>query len=281
MDFFLRIHRSIFDPSLYAELAAEPRRRKISYVVRIVLLASIVAALSHTYYLLDAKRGIAAPLEEAFSGVEITDGVITANRPIPFVAEPRDVAILFNRLFDFPLSFAPNAAPVVLVDTAYASKAGDAFPRIVMSARQITVYNTATSFMALPYTQAFPGIRRFSFTVSFINTFLHRRISFLEVYFLLLEGAHCGFLMLFSICILALAPFIFRIDRSRTYFQFLSIAGFAVTPVPIGFMLMAISGTSIPGGGDVLFLISAVVMFRALRGMRTIPLVRDAGDRRP
>lgn len=279
MRFFLQIHRSVFDPSFYGELAVMPRRRKVLYVVQLMLLASIVAGLSHTYYVLDAKRGIAVPLEDAFSGIEIADGVLAAQRPIPYAAPPRDVAIFFNRFFDVPFSFTPDSAPAVLVDTAYSPKKGDAFPRIVLAAREMKFYNSVSWVFVLPYARTFPEIRRFSFTVPFINNYLHRKVPSLTMYFFLLEGVQCGFLMLFSICILALAPFIFRIDRSRTYFHFLSIAGFAATPMPVGFMLIAISGTSIPLGGDLLFLVSAVVMFRALKSMKTMASTQDPGER--
>jgi hypothetical protein len=278
--FFLQIHRSIVDPSLYGELAAMPRRRKVLHVVQLLLIASIAAAMAHTWYLLDAKQGIAAPIERAFSGLEVTGGVLTSHRPLPFAVDPHDVSILFNRLFDVPLSLAPNATPPVVVDTAYAAHQGDEFPRVVLGARGFTIFNSAASRIVLSWADAFPGIGAIAPTASFVNDYLHRRIPFLLVYFFILEGIQCGFLMFFSIGILAIAPFIFRIDRSLSYFHFLSIAGFAVTPIPVGFMLMAVSGTSIPAGGDLLFLASAVVMFRALRGMRSVTQPRNPGDRR-
>ena len=255
-----------------------PRRRKISYVLRLLIFTSIVAGIAHTYYVMDTKRGITAPLEEALSGIEIIDGVLSVHCPIPYAVSPRNVAILLSRV-DAPLTFESDAVPTVLVDTAYSPKKGDAFPRILLSAREIKVYNSASWFFAIPYAELFRGIHRFSFTTPFIHNYLHRKIPSLAVNFFFLEGIQCGFLMLLSICILALAPFIFRIDHSRTYFHFLSIAGFAVTPVPVGFMLIAVSGTSIPVGGGLLFLVSAMVMFRALKRMKTMRSTQDPGER--
>ena len=280
MGFFLQIHRSIFDSSFYGELAEIPRGRKIFYVVHLLIFASIVAGIAHTYYAMDTKRGIAAPIQEAFSGIEIIDGVLSAHCQIPYAVSPENVATLISRV-DAPFAFELDAVPLVWVDTAYSPKKGDIYPRIILSAKEIMVYNSASWFFAIPYAEAFRGIHRFSFTVPFINNYLHRKILSLAANFLFLEGIQCGFLILSSIGILALAPFIFRIERSLTFFYFLSIACFAVTPVPVGFMLMAVSGTSFPVGGGLLFLISAVVMFRALKGMKTMTSKQNPEDRRP
>ncbi len=279
MGFFQQIHRSIFDTALYAELPAIPRSRKVLYVVQLLILASLVAGLSHAYYVLDAKRGIAAPLEDAFSGIAIDSGRLTAQRALPCTAPPRDVAILFNRLFDVPFSVALQGAPPVIVDTAYAPKPGDTLLRIVLAAKGIAVYNAAALYISLPYAVLFPDCRHFSFAAPFITSWLRGRIPSLAVNFILLEAVQCGLVMLLSICFLSLAAFIFRIDRSRTWFHCMSIAGFAVTPVPLGLMLMAVSGTSIPYGGFLLFLVSSVVMSRALRATGTMTSPQNPGDR--
>jgi hypothetical protein len=122
------------------------------------------------------------------------------------------------------------------------------------------------------------GTRDFQFSQPSINAFLRRNLSNLFFNYFVLEIFVCGFPVLFSIAILSFAAFIFRFDRGRSWFYFLSMAGFAVTPFPVGLMLLAVSGTSIPAGGFLLFLASSVVMFRALRARGTMASTHHPGD---
>ncbi len=278
VEFFQQIHRSIFDTSFYGELAAMSRRRKIFYLIQLLFLASLVAALSHCWYLLDAKRGIAAPLEAAFSDIAIKDGVLSSSRPLPYVVPPEEIAVLIDRAVNGPLIMVLDSSPGVVVDTAYQPKPGDPYPRWVLRSREMTLYLSLKSSYALSYATLAPGTREFQFSSQSINAFLRRNFLNLLFNYFMLELFACGFLTLLSICILSFAAFIFRIDRSGTWFHYASIAGFAVTPVPVGFMLMAVSGTSVPAGGFMLFLASALVIIRALRAMRTMTSTQNPGD---
>jgi hypothetical protein len=69
---------------------------------------------------------------------------------------------------------------------------------------------------------------------------------------------------LFCICMLGLAAYIFRIERGRDIAYYFGIASFAITPIPIGMVIIALSDANIPGSWRFLVIMSAVVMFRAL-----------------
>ena len=281
MSFFLQLHRNIFDPSSYRTIDEVPRPRVALYVVKLLLLAAIVAGTAHTLYLFTASRGVAAPLNAAFGGMEIKNGELLPNRPLPYEVASPIVADLFSRLFDLSEGGAPGGIPTVIVDTAAKPLTGAAFPRVLMGKKEIVIQTGPTATYPLSYEDFFLGSRNMQFSIPFIKKFLAQKAPWMIFYYCLYEGIRCLGLLFFCISILAIAPYIFRIDRQRKFSHFLSIAGFSASPIPVGFMLIAISGAAIPAAADIFVIVSAIVMFRALGAIRTGASKPEKGEDLP
>jgi hypothetical protein len=266
LNFFQQIHRSVFDPPFYRDIAVLPGRQVVLFIVKLLLLTTVITGMAHTWYLFDTSRGIAKPIEAALGGMEIKNGELYPNRPLPCELQPMAMAALFSRLFGSPA----NAVPVVTVDTvstpAKPAKpvSGDPSSRIILQSKGIAFCLPSAPPFLFSYKNVLLGSDTFGFSAVEIKHFLVKNVLLFFALYCFFDGLRCAGLVLFSICILAIAPYIFRIERDRTFTHFLSIAGFAVSPIPIGFMFIALSGAIIPSAWEILIIAATLVMFRAM-----------------
>jgi hypothetical protein len=253
-----------------------PRRGTLGYLARLLLFASLIIGGAHTWYLIDARRGVAAPLEAALGGMEIRGGVLVPGRPLPFEVPGASVAALFIRLFGYPAGTSAENLPRVVIDTAHS--AAGAGPRIVLQAEKI-VFLFGASTVSLRYRDALLGSENLRFTRAEVTSFLRRKSPAIMASFTLFNGFLTAVTTLVCVCLLAFAPYIFRIDRRRPLSFYMSIAVRAVSPVPAGAVLLAVSGVNTPGASDLFFIGAVVVMFRGLRAA-TVPPDQGGEERR-
>jgi hypothetical protein len=132
-------------------------------------------------------------------------------------------------------------------------------------------------FIPIPWREVLFGAADLRFARSEIDLFLKRKSPFILVYSCAVEGVRCAGVVLFCICIFVLAAYIFRIERERRAADFLKMASFAISPIPVGVILIAISDVQIPGAWNIPVIASVAVMFRALRAV--LKKAKDAGER--
>ena len=242
------------------------RRHVLFFVIKLLLLTTAVCALAHTYYLLDGKRGVAAPIATILRGLEIKGGALVATRDLPYKPDEHQVASVFYRLvFDVPMITETAPAPTVIVDTAAKTvPPPGAAPSIMMKSGGIIVQPTPQVSLPFSYSKLLNGGSDLAFSETAIRRYLSQNILILFFYACIFEGFPCAAIGLFSICILAFAAYIFRFERQRRIAHFLRFAAFAFTPIPIGAILIALSDVKIPGAWDILVIVSFAVMLRAV-----------------
>ncbi|MCU0608620.1 MAG: hypothetical protein MUF22_02480 [Chitinispirillaceae bacterium] len=263
MNFFLHMHRAILDPSFYRTTAQEfSRRQVVVFIVSLLLFTGLVSGIARTWYLFDARRGIAAPLAKAFSGMEIRSGILYPNRPLPYEPDPQAAAALFGRIFDIPAESANLT--MLKVDTAAQTPASDTFPSVILRSRDVLVSMAKNLSFAFAYKEALFGAQDFSFSENAIGEFLKRNLVSILIYSFMVDLFRATGTTLFTLCLLAFGAYLFRADRGQRLGWFVCTASFAITPVPVGIILVALSDVHIPGVWNISVIISFIIMFRAI-----------------
>ncbi|MBN1307496.1 MAG: hypothetical protein JXA18_06240, partial [Chitinispirillaceae bacterium] len=137
-------------------------------------------------------------------------------------------------------------------------------PAILLKAREVAVTLAAGTTMEFTYENILFGTRDLDFTADQIERFLKRHIGTIFFGYLVSTLLHQGMLFFFSIFFLALAAYIFRVERKRTLKEYLKASSFAISPIAVGSALVAISGVKIEWIWHLLIVLSTVVMFRAI-----------------
>jgi len=262
---FLLIHRSIFDLAFYREVPALGRRAVILYVVKLLVIATVVMAVAHTTHLFSESRGVAPLIAAVMKGVTIREGRLYSERPLPFEIQPAELNHLYSRFLNIPATIDTTQTPRFIVDTAAAS-VPPPIPSIIMRSTDVAFYSAPNvPPQTVPYyKKTWYGPVTLEFTEAGVRSVLKKAVPWIVLMNLLWDGMCCATLVLFCICMLGLAAYIFRIERKRDVSYFLGIAGFAITPVPVGMVMVALANVTIPGSWQFLVIMAAVVMFRAL-----------------
>ena len=263
MNFLVQVHRSIFEPRFYSEVLEFRGLHVIGFIVRLILIASTLCGIANTFYVIDREKGIPPYVESTFKGMVIKDGVLNPNRATPYVPAAYLVGPLFDRMLNLPHVFDSIPDNFLVVDTgktAWTLQQGAVF---VMRSTHIEVHANAKSSINLPY-KVILGGKDMDFTVDNVHSYL--KSHFLGITFnnIIWNGFVCSGLMLFSVFFLALAAFIFRVERGRRLGHYIRIACFASSPIAVGSVLVALAGVKLPWTWHVLIFFSTSVMFRAI-----------------
>jgi hypothetical protein len=264
VNFFLQVHRSIFDLSFYRELPLVGRRAVFLFVIKLVLIASGISAIAHTCYVFSVSRGTIPAIAAAMKGIEIKDGRLLSDRPLPYEIPARELGLIYSRFINLPVTIDTLQTPRFIVDTS-ANQPARAGPGIIMRSTDVALYSASGVPQLVPYyKKSWYGPVTLQFTESGTRRLLKKAVVWIFMFNLLWDGLCCAALVLFCICMLGLAAYIFRIERGRDIAYYFGIASFAITPIPIGMVIIALSDANIPGSWRFLVIMSAVVMFRAL-----------------
>ncbi|MBN1759732.1 MAG: DUF1189 family protein [Chitinispirillaceae bacterium] len=264
MKFFIQLHRSIFEPRFYHEVLELPRRAVLRYCIWLLLLFGVITSIAYTVYLIGGRQGIPEGLAAAFPGMELRDGILHPPVDTPYYPPSYLIAPLFNQLVELPVLFNSEADSTVLVDTAARSVAPRKVPLVHLKAKTVEMILGDEMTMEFPYEYFLFGTRDLIFTADHIRSFLLQHVGGIFFGYLLSTLIHQFALILFSIFFLSAAAYIFRIDRKRTFREYIKIAGFAVSPIAVGNALVAVSGVKVPWIWNILIFLSTMVMFRAI-----------------
>ncbi|MBN1575772.1 MAG: DUF1189 family protein [Chitinispirillaceae bacterium] len=264
MNFFVSLHRSVLEPGFYREAIALPRREIAGYFFKLLFFFALITAGADTWYLINGQRGIPRMLAAAFPGMALRDGILQPAKETPYVVPSYLVAPILNQLLGLPAMFNPEAESLVVVDTARRSNVPLKVPVILLKAREAVVVLAAGTTMEFTYENILFGTRDLDFTVDQIGRFLKRHIGTVFFGYFFSTLLHQGVLFLFSIFFLALAAYIFRVERKRTLKEYLKTSTFAISPLAVGSALVAISGVKIEWIWHMLIFLSTIVMFRAI-----------------
>jgi len=271
LKFFATLHRTIFDPGFYREEQGRSLKRALSYWCALLAFVTVTGGAFHAWYLYQRLPG---PLAAMFEGLEIRDGVLAADRPMPYAPASGHLTEIADRIFIVnPLSgFLPDS--VVWFDTV--ALADTALPRsaVIAFTRRHLVVNRGTPFpMALPYEKLF-GTATVSFTVAGIRSYLVRQAAGILLQLMVQDLALIVLYLFPLVCFLAFAAYILNMQTLRSWKQAFAASFYAITPTAVGLVLQSMAGTNIQGTGYVFTLVSYFVLFR---GIRPVPAQKKAG----
>ena len=223
-----------------------------------------MSGLAQTLYITHSQRGISGYLEAALSGIEIKNGVLHSEKKLPYAIPSYVVTPLLNSLFGVPVIFNENIDSVLIIDTTRFQEHKYKIPVIIVKSDHVRFILNKRTDVSIPYRNLLLNKDNLVFNAGNIRDFLLANFVSIFMCCLLFNNFQNLFLILFSIFFLAIAAFIFRIERERRYLDYFKIACFAVSPICVGIVLISLSGVKIAWIWHILIFFSTIVMFRAI-----------------
>lgn len=269
MEFFNTLNRSITDPKFYREIAGFSSWQIVWFLLKLMVLIAIISSAAQYYYLFDSKRGIPTKIESVFQGMEIKNGLLDPKSPTPVIPATYKVIPLLDQLSGNQNYFASDNDSMVIIDTAKVRNYVVKVPAIIVSSdRIIFTFNKKSSF-ELPYKVLLMGSSDFQFTADNVKKYLLKN-WFLLCFSLFVTTLFQNMItFFFSIMFLSFAAFVFRVEKVAVFSTFIRAASYAITPMALGSMLIAVSGVKILWGWHILIFISTIVLFRGMVAIGT------------
>jgi hypothetical protein len=158
----------------------------------------------------------------------------------------------------------PNLDSIVIFDTTISGQYPLKVPVALLKKNVLYIVFGKKHAYPIPYSALFFGEKNLKFNAQEISRFLNSHISAIFVNCFFTSFFRNLFVLIFSIVFLATAAFIFRVEKTLKFFFYIKVACFAVTPISIGTVIVALSGVRVAWTWQLLILISTIVMFRAL-----------------
>jgi hypothetical protein len=228
-----------------------------------VLLSSLTVAIADTWYLMYGKRSLPTTLPAAFPGLEIRDGVLFPHQS-PYIPPSYLISPVLNQLIKLPVLLNHEADSLIVVDTAEIATIAIKIPMALLKSRKMVVHLNDKTTMEFPYELDLFGTRNIKFTSDELLKHLKQYIFGIFMGYFFSAVFHDSIVFLFSIFFLALAAFVFRMDRERLFKEYLKVAVFSISPLIVGGVLAAFSGVKFEWLWHVLIFLSVIVMFRAI-----------------
>jgi hypothetical protein len=264
LNFFLTIHRSIFDLQFYKDAKKLKARQVFAFFLKQILFTALVAAAAQVYYLTDPQRGIANNVAKVFDGMEIRKGILYPGREVPYVPPSGYAIPILEQFAGFPLFLGNTEDSIFIIDTSKYINYSIRPPVFLLRADRLEIVVNKNWIMNAPYTKLLPNTDQIIFSKQFITEYIRKYSLFFLMQLFLPNLFMFLVLLLFSVIFLSMAAFFFRVDRARSFKQHLRVAFFAVTPITVGSVLTAISGVKLSWTWHVLIFLSTIVMFRAM-----------------
>ncbi len=244
-----------------------PVRSVAKFFFLICLLTMLICGFSHLFYAMNATSGLAAETAGAFSGIELNNGALDPHRPVPYIPDNTHVSRAFEFVFWLPHSSAVVPDSFVVVDTNANSMARIGNNTLfLLSARRLVV-NPGSSFSyGRSYGELF-GTGRLVVDRNSIQKLLVTQLPLLALFYCAwtaMADSAVYFMSVVCIAFVALAAYIFSVNRPRSPGEFFKMAFFAASPLYIGTNIVAVSGTGFAWTWHVFILISTVVMLRGV-----------------
>jgi hypothetical protein len=277
LNFFLAIHRSIFDLQFYKDARIFKKRYIFAFFIQQAFFTAFIAAAAQVYYLTDPQRGIVDNVVKVFNGMEIRKGILYPGRDVPYVLPSQNAIPLLERFAGFPLLLDRSEDSLFIIDTNSQLNYSIKLPVFMLRADRMEIIVRSDFKKDVPYSKLLPNPDQIFFTKPFITEYIHRYSLMFFIQLFMTNLFISGLLLSFSIIFLSMAAYFFRVDRSRAFKQHLKVAFFAVTPITVGSVLTAISGVTLSWTWHVLVFLSTIVMFRAMLATGTVTS-RNSGE---
>lgn len=264
MNFFLAIHRSIFDLQFYKDARIFKKGYLIAFFLKQVLLTTIIATASQVYYLTDPQLGVVDDIVNVFRGMEIRKGVLHPERTLPYVPSLKSTAPILEQFMGFPLLLSGTEDSLFIIDTNSYRNYSLKVPVVLLKADHLEIVVNEKWKKDAPYSKLLPNVDYIIFTKQAITEYIHKYSLFFFFQFLMPKLFMTMLLLSFSVSFLSIAAFFFRVDRTKTFLHHFKVAFFAVTPITVGSVLTSISGVKVSWTWHVLIFLSTIVMFRAM-----------------
>lgn len=264
LNFFLTIHRSIFDLQFYKEAKIFKKGSIFVFFLKQVIFTALIASSAQVYYLTDPQRGIVENVVKVFEGMEIKNGILHSSREVPLFPSSSNVIPILEQFAGFPLFLGSTEDSLFIIDTSSHINYSIRPPVFLLRADRLEIIVNEKWIMNAPYTKLLPSAESIIFSKQFISEYIRKYSLFFLMQLFLPNMFMFLMLLTFSIIFLSMAAFFFRVDRSRSFKQHLRMAIFAVTPITVGTILAAVSGVKLSWTWHVLIFLSTIVMFRAM-----------------
>ncbi len=264
MNFFLVIHRSIFDLQFYKDARIFKKGFIIAFFLKQALLTAFIAAVAQVYYLTDPQLGVVDDIVNVFGGMEIKKGVLHPGRELPYVPSVRSAGAILEQFMGFPLLLQGTEDSLFIIDTNSFRNYSIKVPVVLLKADHLDIVVNKSWIVHAPYSKLLPNVDHIIFTKQAITEYIQRYSLYFFLQFLMPKLFMTVLLLTFSISFLSIAAFFFRIDRTKTFLQHFKVAFFAITPITVGSVLTSISGVKVSWIWHVLIFLSTIVMFRAM-----------------
>ncbi|MDR2591829.1 MAG: DUF1189 domain-containing protein [Chitinispirillales bacterium] len=263
MAFFSDLHRAIFDARFYREAIGRSWGRVALFMVKLLVLTSLVSGFAKAYYFVHSERGIATLVGALFGDMEIRDGRLLTNRDQPYTISGNALATLMDRLAGYSRFFDRLPDNFLVVDTRTPPEPyaiGLSAPAVVLKEATVEFVNMR---IEVPYA-ALIGKKNLKLTTEAVQEYLDANKGYAAAHFIIISLFLGFFSITLSAVFLSLAAYIFSTDRSGGYGFFLRIACYSVTPVTLGAALVSLSGVSAEWTWHIFIVISTIIMFRAM-----------------
>jgi len=210
------------------------------------------------------KRAIPKTLSAAFPGLSIRNGILSTPKDTLFSPPAYLIFEILNQLTpSIAITGEDNLVPII-VDTRPGDTVKSSSRHILLQKNNVQFNINDSLKIPVTYPSFLFGDRDFTFTQKGILSHLQRHVIKILFSYFVLALMMDSSMFLFSIFFLAIAAFIFRIDRNRKFKEYLKTAVFAISPLVLGGILISLSGVKILWVWHILILLSTVVMFRAI-----------------
>ena len=253
-------------------------RTAVGCAVSLTLLASAAGGWRYAQRMMDPSTGIAAILPRLLPGMEMNNGRLDPKRPTPFVLDSRYVAALGDLISAETVEGTQYPDSFIVVDTSTGMESMPARmgARIVLTSDDFVLNLYPFKPRRIPYRALLPEEHSVVFTEDGVARLLKGRFGQIALYGMLQIAVSTGFNVLFTVFFLAFAAYIFNSQRRCRYAACLTMAFFAVSPLPILRLLAAVADVRFAWIWQAGIIASTVVMFR---GVRTATAATERGDK--
>ena len=171
---------------------------------------------------------------------------------------------VLDLLFGVPSVFYNDNDSMLILDTSAVSGYSMKVPAIVMKSENMIVFLNAETSVSVPYKQVLLGNNNLKFTSEHIKAFILKNLFGFLILCFFSNLAQSTFMLVFSISFLAIAAYLFRVERERGIGHYIRAACFAVSPICVGSIMIGLSGVKLYWTWHILIFISTIVMFRAV-----------------
>jgi len=280
VNFFYELHRSMVDPQFYNEVLTYKRSRVAWYVVLLLLLTSVVTIIAQWWHQIESDDGIPHAIELALSGMEIKDGRLDPHVQTPFVPPSKNSWPLMSAIFS-QNGMIQATDTLIFIDTTSTQTFKLKVPYLALGKDQVYLnYDDKYFKKSVPYTMLLNGEKNFKFTISEIRSLFKKPWFFVQLIIIMFFATIIQnlIIIIFSIFFLAVAAYIFRIERLTGFSIFLRASTFAITPMALGLMLINVAGVQVVWGWHLLIFISTIVLFRGVVAIGKASPVKESEE---